>query len=96
MMKPIFDIQVAGLRQQLAEQAITLDITPDAEHYLAELGFSPEYGARPLAGVLRGQLKRPLSRMIIGGELPPGSSIQLDLDATKRLVWSHKTNSLNL
>lgn len=88
MMKPIFDIQLAGLRGQLAAQAITLDITADAEHYLAELGFSPDYGARPLAGVLRSQLKRPLSRMIISGELPPGSSIQLDLDATKRLVWS--------
>ena len=104
MMKPIFDIQVAGLHQQLAAQGIKLDIAPEAEHYLADLGFSPDYGARPLAGILRGQLKRPLSRMIIGGELPPGSSIHLDLDGDRRLLWtidatasggSNKTNSFN-
>jgi ATP-dependent Clp protease ATP-binding subunit ClpA len=56
---------------------------------LAELGFSPEYGARPLAGVIRGQVRRPLSRMIVNGELPPGSRVQLDLGVDGKIIFIH-------
>jgi ATP-dependent Clp protease ATP-binding subunit ClpA len=87
MVENIFRIQVKGLHQLLKGQNIELDITPAAVRYLAALGFSPDYGARPLAGIIRGQLRRPLSRMIISGELTPGSKITLGLGAGSRLIW---------
>jgi ATP-dependent Clp protease ATP-binding subunit ClpA len=87
MVEHIFQIQMKGLHQLLKGQNIELDITPDAVKYLAALGFSPDYGARPLAGIIRGQLRRPLSRMIISGELTPGSKITLGLGAGRRLIW---------
>lgn len=87
MVEQIFDIQLKGLRQLLAGQNIELDIMPAAAKHIAEMGFSPDYGARPLVGVIRGQLRRPLSRMIVSGELTPGSKITLGLGAGQRLIW---------
>jgi len=87
MVEHIFDIQLKGLRQLLGGQQIELSITPAAAKQIAEMGFSPDYGARPLAGVIRGQLRRPLSRMIVSGELTPGSKITLGLGAGRRLIW---------
>jgi ATP-dependent Clp protease ATP-binding subunit ClpA len=51
-------------------------------------GFTPKYGARPLQGVIRNQIRRPLSRMIISGEIGKGTIIQLDADANGELVWT--------
>ena len=87
MMEAIFHIQMKGLYTLLAGQGVELNITPAAARRVAELGFSPEYGARPLAGVIRGQVRRPLSRMLIAGELTAGSKIQLDAGPEGGLVW---------
>ena len=87
MVEHIFDIQLKGLHQLLAGQNIELSITPPAAKHIAAMGFSPDYGARPLAGVIRGQLRRPLSRMIVSGELTPGGKITLGLGAGQRLIW---------
>ncbi|MDO6429313.1 ATP-dependent Clp protease ATP-binding subunit [Flavitalea sp. BT771] len=87
MVEDIFRIQLKGLHQLLKGQNIELDITPAALKHLAALGFSPDYGARPLAGIIRGQLRRPLSRMIVSGALTPGSKITLGLGAGSRLIW---------
>ncbi|GGB00748.1 ATP-dependent Clp protease ATP-binding subunit [Puia dinghuensis] len=87
MMEAIFSIQMKGLHQLLAGQGVKLTITPAAAQYIAEIGFSQEYGARPLAGVIRGQVRRPLARMIVSGELLAESNIQLEL-VDGRLVWN--------
>jgi ATP-dependent Clp protease ATP-binding subunit ClpA len=87
MVEHIFEIQVKGLHQLLAGQNIELNITPAAAKHIAKMGFSPDFGARPLASVIRGQLRRPLSGMIISGELTPGSKITLGLGAGQRLIW---------
>lgn len=79
MVENIFRIQVRSLYDLLNKQGITLNITPAAAQWLAALGFTPEYGARPLAGVIRGQLRRPLARKIISGELAAGDEVQLDV-----------------
>lgn len=96
MMASIFAIQLKGLHELLAGVGVSLSVTPEAAKYVAALGFSPDYGARPLAGVIRGQLRRPLSRMIIGGTLTPGSSIQLDLDADGALIWNKQNDFIHI
>ncbi|WP_350340276.1 hypothetical protein [Paraflavitalea speifideaquila] len=65
----IFDIQMKGLLEALTKQGIGLQISDEAKRYLALNGFTPKYGARQVAGVIRNQLSRPISKYIIGGEV---------------------------
>ncbi len=84
----IFNIHLRDLTGPLSKQGITLEISPDAREQLALNGFSPRYGARPLKGVIRSQLRRPISRMIIAGELTPGSTLTIDVDTDQQLTWT--------
>jgi ATP-dependent Clp protease ATP-binding subunit ClpB len=65
-----------------------LSIEDSAKEKLALSGFSPKYGARPIVGVIRSQLRRPLARMIISGELRRGSSVGLTLDEAENIKWT--------
>lgn len=77
----IFDIHLKKELLQLLEKLdITLEIDPADKELIALKGFSPEYGARPIKGIIRNQLKRPLSRMIISNELKKGDSLKVSLD----------------
>jgi ATP-dependent Clp protease ATP-binding subunit ClpA len=73
----ILEIHMRALFKTLENQKIRLEIGTEAKEKLATLGFNPLYGARPLIGIIRNQLRRPLSRMIIAGELAEGSAIRL-------------------
>jgi ATP-dependent Clp protease ATP-binding subunit ClpA len=66
-----------ALHKALDNQKITLEVDADAKEKLALMGFNPQYGARPLIGIIRNQLRRPLSRMIIAGEIGEGSKIKI-------------------
>lgn len=83
----IFDIHLQHLLHLLLQQQITLTVTPEARKHLAMMGYSPRYGARPLREVIRGQLRKPLSRMIIDGSLQKDMNVTLDLKDDK-LDWS--------
>ncbi|CAL1517084.1 ATP-dependent Clp protease ATP-binding subunit [Chitinophaga sp. MM2321] len=82
----IFDIHLQHLLQLLQQQQISLTVTPAARKHLAMMGYSPQYGARPLREVIRGQLRKPLSRMIIDGSLQKDMVVTLDLKAAQ-LDW---------
>jgi ATP-dependent Clp protease ATP-binding subunit ClpB len=85
----IFDIHLRPLLEQLRRQGITLAISPEARQHLALSGFTPKYGARPITGVIRSQLRRPISRLIIGGEAQPGTTLSLTKpDGHDELVWT--------
>jgi ATP-dependent Clp protease ATP-binding subunit ClpA len=84
----IFDIQLQHLADSLHRQGIRLEVSPEARQQLAHSGYSPQYGARPLAGVIRNRLRRPISRMIIGGELTAGHELFVDWSAADELTWS--------
>jgi ATP-dependent Clp protease ATP-binding subunit ClpA len=83
----IFDIQLKSLLKSMDNQGIELAIDPKAKEKLALMGFTPKYGARPIVGVIRNQLRRPLSRMIISGKIGKGSSVKLTLNKTGELDW---------
>jgi ATP-dependent Clp protease ATP-binding subunit ClpB len=84
----IFDIHLRPLQEQLKRQGITLTLSAAAREFLALSGFTPRYGARPIKGVIRQQLRRPISRMIIAGEVGKGSTIALDKTAEpEELTW---------
>ena len=83
----IFDIQLRYLTDSLHRQGIQLEVSSLARQQLAHSGYSAQYGARPLAGVIRNQLRRPISRMIISGELGTGHDLYVDWSATNELTW---------
>ncbi len=83
----IFNIHLKGLLKTLKEQNITLTVDDKAVHKIAMSGFNAQYGARPILGILRKDIRRPLSKMIISGELKDGDSITLTLDEKDELKW---------
>ena len=83
----IFKIQLKDLFKALKKQEISLNISDKATVFLALKGFTPKYGARPLRGVIRSDLRSPLSKMIISGKLVNGATITLDLDKNEKLEW---------
>lgn len=87
MVERILEINLKDLHAALEKQQISLTITPAAKSKIAVLGFTPEYGARPLHGAIRSQVRRPLSKKIIAGELTPGTTITLDT-INDEFVWT--------
>lgn len=86
----IFNIHLKGLLRSLEEQNITLNISDEAKSQIAMRGFNAQYGARPILGIIRKEIRRPLSKMIISGELKAGNTVSLDLDEGKELKWEIK------
>ena len=85
----IFDIHLRPLTEQLRRQGITLTLSADARQHLALSGFTPKYGARPITGVIRQQLRRPISRLIISGEARPGTVLTLDkAEGSDTVAWT--------
>ena len=75
----IFDIHMKSLYKSLKDKGINLEIDQNVKEKLAMSGFSPKYGARPIVGIIRSQLRRPLSKMIIADEIRRGSNVHLAL-----------------
>ena len=83
----IFNIHLKGLLKTLREQNIELTVDEKAQHKVAMSGFNAEYGARPILGILRKDIRRPLSKMIISGELKAGDHVNLTLDENESMKW---------
>lgn len=88
----IFNIHLKGLLKTLNEQNITLEVAEDAVRKIAMSGFNAQYGARPILGILRKDIRRPLSKMIISGELKEGDHVVLALDENEALKWNITRN----
>ena len=84
----IFEIHLKKFTDLLSENEIQLAITDKAKEKLALMGFSPKYGARPVNGVIRNYLRRPVSRMIISGKVNSGQELKLDLNKQNDLAWN--------
>ncbi|SFC00001.1 ATP-dependent Clp protease ATP-binding subunit ClpA [Algibacter lectus] len=77
----IFNLHLKKELLNMAERlGITLEINEETRTYLALNGFSPVYGVRPLKGVIRNQLKRPLAKMIIADEIKPPQVVEIKLE----------------
>lgn len=74
----IVEIQVGRMEERLLSQGYHLELTPSAKAYLAEKGYEPRYGARPLKRVIQREIQDPLALKILAGDFPPGSTIQVD------------------
>ncbi|MCV9967610.1 ATP-dependent chaperone ClpB [Pararhizobium sp. BT-229] len=75
-MGAIVDIQLARLRQLLADRKITLELDDEARTFLADKGYDPAYGARPLKRAVQKYVQDPLAEQILQGNFPDGSTIK--------------------
>lgn len=74
----IVDLQLKGITKMIAQQGITFDATPEAKAYLADKGYNPEYGARPVKRVIQKEVLNQLSKEILAGKVTTDSIILLD------------------
>lgn len=80
VMVDIVDIQLAGLQKMLSDRQITLTLDDTAKNFLADAGYDPAYGARPLKRTLQKDLQNPLANLIIEGKVSDGGTITVTAD----------------
>lgn len=81
----IVKLQIADLRKRLADQEVGLELSDAAIAKIADIGFDPVYGARPIRRTIQRELETNIARRIIAGEFPPGSTVTVDV-ADNRLT----------
>jgi ATP-dependent Clp protease ATP-binding subunit ClpB len=74
----IVSIQLDGLRSRLAERRLSLAVTPAAEAWLAQAGYDPDFGARPLRRIIQREVEDPLAMALLEGRYPEGSVVTVD------------------
>jgi len=87
----IIEIMLRDLRKRLAEKSIELELTPEAKEKLVEMGYDPEYGARPLRRVIRKELEEPLSEAILRGDIKEGEKVIVLLEKDRIKFKSEET-----
>ena len=91
--------ELRTLRMQLAEQDMKLELTSTARYAIADAGYNPDYGARPLRRVIQSEVQDPLSEALLEGRFVPGDTIQVDFvpddpaGVTKQGVVGEQTSS---
>ena len=74
----IVELQLERLRARLAERGITLELTDEAKELLADQGWDPTYGARPLKRAIQRSLENPLALRLLEGEFADGDTIRVE------------------
>lgn len=98
MINRIFDVHIGNLLKTLKEQGIELVIDGTARKYVTEVGFNAHYGARPILGIIRKEIRRPLSKLIISGDIVSGDKVTMKYDEESRQInWDIDTpdNKIN-
>ena len=86
----IVEIQLASLSQRLARRDLAIEVTEAAKELLGELGWDPQYGARPLKRAIQRYVEDPLARRVLAGEFMPGDVIVVDRAPNNELKFDKK------
>ncbi len=90
VMSSIVEKFIKELATQLAERNVTIEVTEAAKQHLAEKGYDPDNGARPLGRVIQDDIKRPLSDELLFGKLENGGNVSIGFDVeTKKLTFTY-------
>jgi ATP-dependent Clp protease ATP-binding subunit ClpB len=84
----IIDIQLRRFSNRLEKREILVELTPAAKDLLAEVGWDPQYGARPLKRAIQRYLEDPLAKQVIAGQYPPGTQLLVDRGPDGQLTFS--------
>jgi ATP-dependent Clp protease ATP-binding subunit ClpB len=85
--KKIVRIQLNGLEKQLAHSGITLEVSEKALSHLAEVGYEPQFGARPLKRVIQKEVLNELSKQILKGNVLKGTNVKVDMNEAGEIVF---------
>jgi ATP-dependent Clp protease ATP-binding subunit ClpC len=88
--REIVDFQMRDIRDRLSEHEISIELTDEARDWLADEGYDPKFGARPLRRTLQREVETPLSKKLLGGELEAGDSVLVDADSEKGVEFKTK------
>jgi len=77
----IVDIQLGSLRRRLDERGLTIELTDEARAYLANKGYEPAFGARPLKRLIQREIQDPLALRLLSGEIRDGDAVEIDASA---------------
>ena len=91
----IVELQLELLRKQLHERQIELEFTPAVVEHIAEVGYDPAYGARPLKRVIQRELQNPLATELLKGNVVEGGAVRVDVEAGE-LIFETATSSSGL
>jgi ATP-dependent Clp protease ATP-binding subunit ClpB len=87
----IVELQLARLRERLADRGIAIELTDAAKEHLAEAGWDPTYGARPLKRAIQRLVENPLALRLLEGEFSDGDTVRVDLGDDDALVFERAT-----
>jgi len=86
--RSIADIQIQILNRRLADSELSILVSNEVMEHIAQVGYDPVYGARPLKRAIQNLIENPLAQQVLQGSYVPGDVIQLDLDGSKELVFT--------
>ena len=87
-MVEIVDLQMNEVQERLSERGLIVELTPAARQWLADEGYDPAFGARPLRRALQKFIESPLSVSLLGGQFSPGDRILVDVgEEESKLVF---------
>ncbi len=89
----IFEIHLKGLLKLLAEQEITLQMDDEVKRTIAMKGYNPQYGARPVLGIIRKELRHPLSKLIISGQVKSGDTVVVKVNEEGLILFETEKKS---
>ena len=85
----VVDKEVRLLDAQLEERKVTIELTDEAREWLADKGYDPAFGARPMARTVETHMKKPLAEAILFGELKSGGRVRFDVSEDgEELLWT--------
>jgi len=94
-MQGIVEIQINRLRPRLAERHITLHLNDAAKDLLANLGYDPQFGARPLKRVIQKEVENRIARAILDGTIRDGDNVEIDAQNGKLLIEPNGQHNAN-
>jgi len=86
-LREIVRLELRKVTARLAEKEIQLKVAEDALDHVAEVGFDPVYGARPMKRAIQREFETPLAKALIGGEYPPGSVVEAKMSGDGQLAF---------
>jgi ATP-dependent Clp protease ATP-binding subunit ClpA len=89
VMKKVVDKFISQLQEQLKEKKVTINLSDNAGNWLAEKGYDPKFGARPLGRLIQVEIKDRLSEEVLFGKLHRGGNVSIDVENNK-LTFNYK------
>ncbi|REJ69691.1 MAG: ATP-dependent chaperone ClpB [Planctomycetota bacterium] len=87
--RQIVNLQIHHLAEQLEQRGLSLEVSEAAADELANRGYDPTYGARPLKRLIQQRLQNPLATELLKGEFPPGAGVRIDFDGEQFTFARH-------